>query len=430
MRSNQPNDPNRTRRRFLRWVGGGAIVGTAGCSGTTPDDQPTETTETREPIETPTETATKTTTETPEIPAEAWRLYSYDVRNSGHNPSTYGPKAVVESRWKFETDAAIRSSPALVDGTVYIGSDDGHLYAIDAETGKENWAYRTDGPIVSSPAVFDSKVYVGSNDHNVYALSTETGEELWKYETREKVQSSPTVDSNRELREFDPVVAIGSDDGSLYALNAETGDVYDAISTGGPIRTTPMINYFGTLEIFCGSADGSVYDWEAHVEPEPIVDDRGAPIHSSVVVASDPRGGEFPPWYFGTDAGKLYRAELYSANEWEFEMDGKIRSSPALTSDTVYAGSWGGNVYAIDDQEGAQRWAFETDGKVDSSPAVADETVYIGSNDQSVYALDGKTGDELWAFETGGAVRSSPAVVDGTLYVGSDDNILYALAES
>jgi WD-40 repeat-containing protein len=57
----------------------------------------------------------------------------------------------------------------VVDVTVYIGSQDSYVYALDAETGREHWSQTTDW-VRSSPAVANGAVYVGSRDHHVYAL--------------------------------------------------------------------------------------------------------------------------------------------------------------------------------------------------------------------------------------------------------------------
>ncbi|WP_425604810.1 PQQ-binding-like beta-propeller repeat protein [Halobellus marinus] len=39
--------------------------------------------------------------------------------------------------WRFETDGSVDSSPVVVDGTVYVGSMDNHVYALDAASGTE-----------------------------------------------------------------------------------------------------------------------------------------------------------------------------------------------------------------------------------------------------------------------------------------------------
>ena len=59
----------------------------------------------------------------------------------------------------------------------------GGLYALNASTGALLWSYNTEGQARSSPAVANGVVYVGSLDNNVYALNASTGALLWKYTT-------------------------------------------------------------------------------------------------------------------------------------------------------------------------------------------------------------------------------------------------------
>ncbi len=120
---------------------------------------------------------------------------------------------------------------------------------------------------------------------------------------------------------------------------------------------------------------------------------------------------------------------------WEFEtglgiLAFGVTSSPAIGSDgTVYVGSGGKKLCAINGKTGDKLWEFKTRGDVDSSPAIgSDGTVYVGAFDGKLYAINGKTGDKLWEFVTGGFVHSSPAIgSDGTVYVGSSDKKLYAI---
>ena len=76
-----------------------------------------------------------------------------------------------ERLWLYDTDNSVFSSPAVVDGVVYVGSRDGYVYALDTRTGGVRWSYETSGEVYSSPAVVEGVVYVGSNDGHVYALA-------------------------------------------------------------------------------------------------------------------------------------------------------------------------------------------------------------------------------------------------------------------
>lgn len=96
------------------------------------------------------------------------------------------PSRGLEAIWKFASgpsDHPYISTPAVVDGSIYFGSGDKNVYALDAKTGEERWRFATNN-VNSSPAVVDGTVYIGSDDKNFYALDAKTGVELWRLVTR------------------------------------------------------------------------------------------------------------------------------------------------------------------------------------------------------------------------------------------------------
>lgn len=115
-------------------------------------------------------------------------------------------------RWTFNfgADRLSRSTPAIVDGTVYVGAEGGIVRAIDSSTGLESWGYRVGSAIVSSPALAGGLLFIGCYDGMLYALDAATGAARWTFETGGSVHSSPAV--------VDGIVYVGSDDGSLYAV--------------------------------------------------------------------------------------------------------------------------------------------------------------------------------------------------------------------
>ena len=112
-----------------------------------------------------------------------------------HDNTLYAVDAATgEQEWAFtEPSRSVYSSPTVVDGTVYVGSYDNTLYAVDAATGEQEWAFETDDSTFSSPTVVDGTVYVGSNDDTLYAVDAATGEQEWAFETYGDIRSSPTV---------------------------------------------------------------------------------------------------------------------------------------------------------------------------------------------------------------------------------------------
>ena len=154
-------------------------------------------------------------------------VYFVEVRGFKSRTGTYSltilEADVADLVWRYQTGNSVLglySSPAVSDGVVYVGSNDGAAYALDEETGDLLWRYQTEDQVLSDPAVSDGVVYVGANDYvskgTVYALDTETGDLLWRYQTGDEIWSSAAVS--------DGVVYIGADDGVVYALDADTGD--------------------------------------------------------------------------------------------------------------------------------------------------------------------------------------------------------------
>ena len=103
--------------------------------------------------------------------ADETAVLRYDVQCTGHYSPLPGNSAS-EGRlnWNNITKGAVFSSPAALDGTVYVGSYDHNVYALNATNGTKVLSYTTGGPVWSSPTVANEIVYAGSDDHNVYAL--------------------------------------------------------------------------------------------------------------------------------------------------------------------------------------------------------------------------------------------------------------------
>ena len=69
-----------------------------------------------------------------------------------------------DEEWTYETGDNVRSSPTVVNGTVYIGNDDGNVYALDAADGTEQWRFTAGSAVTTSPTVVNGTVYVGSEE--------------------------------------------------------------------------------------------------------------------------------------------------------------------------------------------------------------------------------------------------------------------------
>jgi serine/threonine-protein kinase len=314
--------------------------------------------------------------------------------------------------WVARTGGPVESRPAVVGGTVYFGSRDHKVYALDATTGHPRWAYTTGDAIRSSPTVVGGTVYIGSSDHKVYALDATTGHPRWTYTTGGKVNSSPTVVGG--------TVYIGGSDHKVYALDATTGHPRWTYTTGSFIFTRPAVAD-GT--VYVGSWDHKVYALDATTGHPRWTYTTGAQIFSSPAVADG-------TVYIGSRDAHVYALDAATGHlRWAYSARGPVPATPAVADGTVYVDSKDGRVYALDAATGHLRWAHTTRTKnASSSPVVAGSTVYVGSSDHKIYAFDATTGHRRWAYTAGDGSLQMLAVADGTIYIGSTDHSLYAVS--
>lgn len=160
--------------------------------------------------------------------------------------SIYGVELSGKRKWVMRSKRAVNSSPYVdtQENLCFVGSFDGFLYALDANSGYTLWRFRTNGPIVSSPMAAGDSVYIASTDGKLYAINTSTGKERWQANLDKAIVGSPIVQGN--------FVYIGSTDGAFYCFDTRTGKQIWKFQTGGQITSTAYIEdnilVFGSLD--------------------------------------------------------------------------------------------------------------------------------------------------------------------------------------
>lgn len=346
-----------------------------------------------------------------------WPMFGGDIANTGHINTT-GPVNDITQQWRFPIPSSsnVVGSPAVVNGTVYVAvGGPADLLAVDANTGTEQWRFDEGGAMRSSPAVADGTVYVNSLDPNVYAVNASTGQEQWNFTTGGDGRSAPVVANGTVY------VGGGSGDNDVYALNATTGAKKWNFTTGNNVLTSPAV---ANGIVYVGSDDADMYALDAETGAKVWSFSTGSQIRSSPTVANG-------TVYFGSFDFNVYAVDAEAGVERWNVTTGSLASdsSPAVANGTVYVGDGDNNVYALDADTGTKQWNFTTGDFIESSPAVVNGTVYVGSRDDNLYALDADTGEREWNFTAGARVHSSPAVVNGTVYIGRGDGNLAALTE-
>ena len=364
-----------------------------------------------------------------------WPAVGRDPAASSYAPYD-GPIPHGDLVWRFDTEAPLLTSPAVVDGRVYLATGDRRLVALDGETGELLWTLPLTGPVDSSPAVAGDNVYFGLRDHRFLAVDRNTGVKRWEYKTDNPVFSSPTV--------LGGIVYVGSADYHLYAFDAATGKRLWKYKAGAQINSDVAVTQDVVIVM---SSDDRLHLVDARTGDGRFeyrtAFSRGSPaIEGSLVYVSDENGGlraidwrkRFYPlerfvrrvrleaFLWGIASFPDQKGLVWSFRQPEDRFTGK----PAIDAKNVYAATVGGLLVALDKLTGRPAWTFETDVKTGSSPSVVGDTVLYGDLEGDLHALDARSGDRLWVRRLGGGISSTPVFANDLLYVSSLDGSLYA----
>ncbi len=351
---------------------------------------------------------------TPErAPANAWPSFRGTPSLSAVSAAKL-PDALT-LKWSFKTGGPVKSTAAIVDGTVFIGSDDEKVYALRLADGRKVWEFKTDGPVLSSPLVLGGRVYVGSAGTNLFALDAATGREVWRYGLEGEVKSS--AGWFKSPRGDATWLVIGGYDNRLHCVEAATGISNWVYETSNYVNGAPAVA--DGLTAF-GGCDAIVHVLKLADGTQVKEIEAGAYIvGSAAVVDGVAYVGHYENEFLAVD---LRRGEvLWRYRDRNFPYGG----SPAVTADRVLFGGRDKRLHCVDRATGKQVWAFATRGKVESSPVVAGDRVAVGSDDGRVYLVGLADGTERWSYEIGQPVQGSPAVVEDHLVIGADDGVVY-----
>ena len=387
-------------------------------------------------------------------------------------------------KWKFHTAGEVVSSPAVVNGVVYVGSNDGSLYAIDDATGTQKWKFAAHARIPSSPAVADGSVYFGAYDGNFYAIDAVSGKLRWKFSNPGERRyaathlhgslpagetmpdpfdvylSSPTV--------WNGVVYFGSGDGNVYALDTATGSLRWKYKTGDVVHASPAIVdgrvYLGSWDSYFYALDAATGKeiWRFKTGEDPDIHNQVG-IQSSATVVNG-------VVYFGCRDSNLYALDAATGRQlWVYPNHGSwVITSPVVQGDKLYfATSDSALLHVLNAGNGTLIDSLQFQWPFFSSPSIAGSTLYLAGHDGKLVAIDLTSWKIVWTFQTDGSLKnlaglrkpdgspryeaafasrfyddllvgvnkmhsvgmilSSPVISGNVLYFGSADGNLYAL---
>jgi outer membrane protein assembly factor BamB len=417
-------------------------------------------------------------------PAKDWSMGLVgNVENPRVAVGQSGPADISTPKWAYQTGGDVYSSPAVVDGKLYVGSTDKNWYCLDAYTGAKIWSFPIGHYVRTSAAVAGGKVFTGADDGYFYAIDADTGGELWKTSAgghfpnllaapEAEPRSSPIVINNR--------LYVGSLDGKVYCLDTADGSVEWTYTTGGPIMGSPA---YSDGTIYIASTDGYLYaleaadgdfiwqssftlnlevgipDYSEHYNigtptvAEGTVFIGGGVMYGTAVPGVDYGNQSQPSGAWGGGIRFFAFNATTGASVFNITRAGNTQPSyvPCYFDGQIYAGEYfaitsmnamdpTSGPYEVPDfgfgarMAGNRTWGQWLGYQIQSSVAYADDItspkIYVGSDIGSVYCLDPSDGSTFSVFTAGANVPCSPAIWEGKLYVGSVDGNVYCFDDS
>lgn len=344
----------------------------------------------------------------------AWRHFRGTARQAGLATGKLSGK--LKLAWRFKTNGPIFSSPVVDGGRVFIGSQDGYVYALNQQTGAKIWSFKTGGLIEAAPVVVGGLLAIGSDDGYLYGLEAANGTLRWKYETEDKIMGAATAVTAPDGKNV--WLVVGSYDSRVHCVNASTGKRIWVFETDNYVNGSPAV---ANGKVIFGGCDGTLYVVrlaDGKMDQEILIGD--------FIAGSAGIDGNMA--YLGHYGNRVVAANIVTGKiVWTYRNRGfAYFSSPAIASDRIVIGGRDKRLHCISRRTGKAIWEFRTRGRVDSSPVICDAKVIVGSEDGRVYMVGLADGRELWSYEIGAAVRSTPAVSDGMVFIGADDGYVYA----
>ncbi len=353
-----------------------------------------------------------------------WASFRQNAAQTGVAESTLPEK--LELLWEVAAGDQIVATCAIVDDRVYVPCLSGELLCLELASGKTIWTYKTVAVVdpnsfapgfKSSPTVVDGTVYAGDEDGVFHAIDSKTGQQKWKFESGGEIFSCAAVTDGRVL--------FGSYDNCLYCLKSDDGSLVWKFETQGYVHCSPAVVEGKTFVAGC----------DEHLRIIDIVTGEQAgdlPL-STYLIASPAVIGNL--LYVGTYGNEIVAVDWKAVKEiWRkrtTDADAPIHSSAAVTNELVVVGGRDKAITALNRETGHRVWSVQTRGRVDSSPAIAGNRVFVGSNDGNLYELNLTDGKERWKFNAGKPITAGPAIGQNVLVIGceSRDGKLYCFGE-
>jgi len=337
-----------------------------------------------------------------------------DSRLQGNAAARLAPPLTLA--WRFTTGDEITATPVISGTTVFVGSGDRNIYAIDAGSGRARWAFDTGAPVEAPVLFMNDTIYCGTANGAFFALCASNGTRRWQFDAGSKIAGAANGFSMGATN----YVMVGSFNNTLYCLEAATGRLVWTNISRSYINGSPAIDQTRALYGSCDAyvrivrpSDGATlhaYNAGTYIPGSPVIDGDHALI--------------------ATYGGALIRYDIPNRRElWRYAPPNcSWFASPATDGANVIIGGHDRAIHCVAARDGSLRWKFMTGDQVDSSPLIVGTRVVAASDDGIVYLLDKVTGRELWRYDIGQPVKGAPAAYGQLLVIAASDGAVYAFS--
>jgi outer membrane protein assembly factor BamB len=298
------------------------------------------------------------------------------------------------------------------DTTAYVASGP-FIYAVNLQDGTLKWKYPADKAennknYYAAPALTeDGQLIVGSYDHSLYSFNPKSGSINWSFSGAKNLYIASPLVSAKGI--FAP-----NADGNLYALDFKGTQRY-VFETKHPLWANPATD--ANCEcIFLASMDHKLYSVDADTGKQQwVTEDLGGALVAPPAISAD------GTVYVGTFGNEVLAIDGNTgAVNWRFVTNGWVWSGIAFNDGALYFGDLKGNFYSIN-SAGEELWRIQPDGPIVSQPSFVGENIVFTTEAGSVYSVD-KDGNPVWNQTVGGKIYG-PAILTG-------DSILVAPIEA
>lgn len=240
--------------------------------------------------------------------------------------------------WKVNVDERIATAPIVVGDAILFVTLSGTVYAVDRKEKTTAWRLQIDeveAPI-ATPAVDECRLYLNTVENGLHAIDIEDGELSWRLPTV-TAGAPPVVGKNR--------VYVAGRDGTVYAIDPREESIRWTYSVGRAISTaSPAI---ASGRVFVADVDGDAGKNRPRIHAiDASTGDELWSANTNQYVNSSPAIADGVLYVADTDRISAY--DTASGEKlWNYDTSGGIRAPLTVAGETVYAGTWGGKLYAL-----------------------------------------------------------------------------------